>query len=541
MVDIKEGLNYPPGYAEKWIDAGLWTDERPYEWIKKWNDETPDALAIIGQRGELTYGEFYDRTLRCANGLLAAGIGKGDAIAMQLPNVPEILISWHALQMIGAIPVLLHMPYRAGELDPLMNHGGAKGVICWSGLANYDAPATFQGLRDTVPTLEHIFVVGAAAPKGTVAFETLLTAAADEISDPPGADDPCVLAFTSGTSSQPKAIVHSFRTFSSAHRLLAADCGIRQDDRVLSAPPFTHVYGMCVAGITLYAGGAVVLMEMFSPPAFAEAITDCQATGMFCAPAHYLGALHTGTLTPDVTAPLRFAVLAGAACPPEVFLQVEETFQNATAYQMFGMTEILMSFINPLDASHEVRLNSIGTAPDGHELRITDLDGNVLGPDEEGELEIRGAFLFSGYFHNDQATEECFREDGWFRSGDLATIDADGNVAMTGRIKDIINRGGIKINPIDIEALVDEHPDVHFSAIVPMADKIMGEKACLFVQLKPGAAMTLEGICAYLADNNMAKMKWPERLETIDAMPMTPTRKIVKGELVKELQARLVT
>jgi non-ribosomal peptide synthetase component E (peptide arylation enzyme) len=110
---------------------------------------------------------------------------------------------------------------------------------------------------------------------------------------------------------------------------------------------------------------------------------------------------------------------------------------------------------------------------------------------------------------------------------------------MTGRVKDIINRGGIKINPIDIEALVDEHPDVHFSAIVPMPDKIMGEKACMFVQLRPGATLTLEDVCAHLADNGIAKMKWPERLETIDAMPMTPTRKIVKGELVKELRRRL--
>ena len=280
-------------------------------------------------------------------------------------------------------------------------------------------------------------------------------------------------------------------------------------------------------------------MEMFSPPAFAEAITAGGTTGMFCAPAHFLGALHTGTLTPDVTKSLRFAVLAGAACPPEVFLQVEDIFKNATAYQMFGMTEILMSFVNPLDASHDIRLRSIGTPPDGHELRTTDLDGNVLDPDEEGELEIRGAFLFSGYFHNDDANTEAFREEGWVRSGDLATIDSDSNVYMTGRIKDIINRGGIKINPIDIEALVDEHPDVHFSAIVPMPDKILGEKACIFVQLKPGAAMTLAEIRAYLADNDVAKMKWPERLETIDAMPMTPTRKIVKGELVKELRGRL--
>lgn len=539
MADLRDGLNYPPGYAERWIKAGLWTDDRPQIRLKQWATQTPDAPAIVGPRTNISYGEFHDSALRCANGLLAAGIKKGDPVALQMPNTAEILISWHALQMIGAVPMLLHMPYRAGELTPLLNHGGAKAVICWAGLDTYDAPATFAGLRDAVPTLERIFVAGGEAPNGTHSFDALCQADADAIADPPDADDPCVLAFTSGTSSQPKGIVHSFRTLACSHRLLSANCDIRQDDRVLSAPPFTHIYGMCVSGITLYAGGAVVLMEMFTPPAFCQAIAECKATVMFCAPAHFLGALHTGALTPEVTRSLRKAVLAGAACPREVFLQVEQTFTNAAAYQMFGMTEILMSFINPLEASQDIRSRSIGTPPEGHELRICDTDGKVLAPNMEGELEVRGAFLFWGYFDNDEANRETLREGGWFRSGDLATIDEDGNVYMTGRVKDIINRGGIKINPIDVEALVDEHPDVFFSAIVPMPDKILGEKACMFVQLKPGATMTLAQVCSYLTEKGVAKMKWPERLEEIEVMPMNPARKIVKGVLVKELRKRL--
>ena len=539
MVDLRDGLHYPPGWADQWIGAGIWDDQRPHQWVAKWAAETPDAPAMVGANHHVTYAEFHERTRRVAGGLLAAGFRKGDTIGLQLPNVPEMLIAWHAIQSIGAAPIMLHMPYRAGELAPLLNHGEGKGAICWAGIPAYDAPGTFLGLKDgAVPSLETIIVAGGDAPPGAIAWSDLEAAPAADIADPPTADDPCVLAFTSGTSSAPKAIVHAFRTMAASHRYLSADCGIRQDDRVLSAPPFTHIYGMCVAGITLYAGGAVVLMEMFSPPAFAEAITKSQATVMFCAPAHFMGALHSGALTPDVTGHLRTAVLAGAACPPEVFNLVEENFPNVTAYQMFGMTEIVMSFINPLDASLEVRMTSIGTPPVGHELRVSDPDGNILGPDEEGELEVRGAFMFAGYFHNDQANRETLREGHWFRTGDLAKIDADGNVYMTGRVKDIINRGGIKINPIDIEALVDEHPDVHFSAIVPMPDPILGERACLFVQLKPDASLTLDDVCAYLAENGVAKMKWPERLETIGAMPMTPTRKIVKGELVKELAAR---
>ena len=154
---------------------------------------------------------------------------------------------------------------------------------------------------------------------------------------------------------------------------------------------------------------------------------------------------------------------------------------------------------------------------------------------------MRGAFVFAGYFNNDEANLTTMREGGWFRTGDLAKIDQDGNVYLTGRVKDIINRGGIKINPIDVEALVDDHSKVQFSAIVPVPDPVLGEKACLFVQLTPGEIMTLDDVCGYLAEQGVAKMKWPERLETIETMPMTPTRKIVKGELVKELEKRLAS
>ena len=202
---------------------------------------------------------------------------------------------------------------------------------------------------------------------------------------------------------------------------------------------------------------------------------------------------------------------------------------------MWGMTETLMQFVNPLDAPREVRLASIGTPPAGHQIRAV-AEGRVVGPGEEGELEIQGPMLFAGYFDNDEANDGAFSPDGWFRTGDLVTIDKDLNVVMTGRVKDIINRGGIKFNPVDVEGLIDEHPAVVMSAIAPMPDEVMGEKACLFVQLRPGAALTLDDVRDFLAAKNVAKLKWPERIEMVEAMPMTPTRKIIKGRLVAALR-----
>ena len=203
--------------------------------------------------------------------------------------------------------------------------------------------------------------------------------------------------------------------------------------------------------------------------------------------------------------------------------------------QMFGMTETIMSMVVPFDDPPETRIHKIGRAIDGIEMRITADDGTPQPPDTEGELEIRGYSVFPGYFGNEAANREAFRDGGWFRTGDLGTIDETGHLELTGRLKDIINRGAIKINPSDIENLMMGHPAIVDAAIIPVPDEVYGERACLCVTLAPGAALDLAGATSWLADNGVAKMRWPERLEIMDAMPMTPTRKIIKGELAKRI------
>ena len=168
--------------------------------------------------------------------------------------------------------------------------------------------------------------------------------------------------------------------------------------------------------------------------------------------------------------------------------------------------------------------------------RVTDPEGIILGPGEEGELEIMSYANLAGYLNNDAANKASFTADNWFRTGDLAVIDEDGFVDITGRVKDLINRGGIKFNPTDLENTLMAHEAVVQAAIVPMPDEVLGEKACLFVTLTPGSTLTFDEMTGHLAANGFAKMVWPERLEVIDEMPITPTRKIIKGELAARLQ-----
>jgi cyclohexanecarboxylate-CoA ligase len=533
MVDLRSALNYPPDAVARYLADGSWTDETPQHWLAELAEARPDAPAALGVDRTLGYRALYDQALGFANGLLAAGLEKGDPIGVQLPNLPDFLIAYHGIQLMGGVMVMLHMPYRAGELAPLMNHGGLRAIICHAGLPSYDAAGTMLGLKDQVPTLETVIVQGGEAPAGTLAFDDLV-AAPDPIADPPAAADPAVLAFTSGTSAAPKAAVHAYRTLACNHRTYAAACDLGPQDVVVSAPPFTHIYGICVANITLRAGAASALLALYTPQAFAAVIERCRPTVLFCGPAHALACIKAGLFTPALLSSVKRVVFAGSACPAELVSQMEQLCPQATVYQMWGMTECLMLLVNPSDAPRAVRLASIGVPPENSEIRAV-AEGEVVGPGEEGELEVRGPMLFAGYFDNDAANAAAFSPDGWFRTGDLVTIDKDKNVVMTGRVKDIINRGGIKINPIDIEGLVDEHPAVIMSAIAPMPDAVMGEKACLFVQLQPEATLTLAEVQDYLASRNVAKLKWPERLEVVEAMPMTPTRKIIKGQLVAAL------
>lgn len=165
--------------------------------------------------------------------------------------------------------------------------------------------------------------------------------------------------------------------------------------------------------------------------------------------------------------------------------------------------------------------------------------GEGLPVGEEGELQISGYSVLDSYVGGHEANETAFTRDGWFRTGDLASLDAEGNIMITGRVKDVINRGGIKINPSDIESLLDGHPSIVQSAVVPMPDEILGERLCAYVVLRPGNDLTQEQLCDYLAQCKVAKMRWPERLEIVDAMPMTPTRKIIKPVLVADIRRKL--
>ena len=531
-IELRKSLDFDPRIASKHLRLGNWNGDTVTDWLDKWSNETPDAIAAIGGGEEITFAQIRENALRLANSLLELGIRKGDVVAIQLPNQIEFMTVYFAVCMMGGVLSTMHMPYRAGEMEPLLKHGSARAVICAPAADSYDAAAAMLDMCTRVKTLEHVIVASGSAPDGTLSLPQLIEEGTkDQIENPPVASDPVILCFTSGTSSAPKAVVHNYQTMLANNRIAEPIYNMTRDDIVLGGPPFTHAFGICVLNLTLMVGAASLLMPAFTPPTLIELIETSKPTVMFVAPAHVAACLKAGLLDNGNLSSVRIATISGSACPPEIAYALEKAMPNGSVGQMWGMTECFMGLHTPFDGPADIRCESLGVSTPTFEARMVDDKGSVVADGEEGALEIRGCSIIAGYFNNDEANRTAFTGDGWFRTGDLACRDTDGLLRITGRERDLINRGGIKINPTDIEAVIDNHPAVLMSAIAPVPDDVLGERACVYIQLQPDASVTLEEICNWLRKNDIAKMKWPERLEIVGQMPMTPTRKIIKGAL----------
>lgn len=531
-IELRKALDFDPRSASKYLKLGHWNGDTVAAWLDKWAKETPDAVAVRGPGGDITYAEQRDRAVRLANSLLDLGIQKGDVVAIQLPNLPEFTTAYFAVLMMGGVLSTMHMPYRAGEMKPLLEHANARAVICAGAAENYDAPATMMGLQDDVETLEHVIVATGDAPDGTLSLNSLIDdGATSAMENPPVASDPAILCFTSGTSAAPKAVIHSYQTMLANNRIAAPIYGMTGDDVVLGGPPYTHAFGLCVLNFTLMAGATSLLMPGFTPPSFIDLVENGKPTVAFVAPAHVAACLKAGLLETGDFSSIRIATISGSACPPDIAYALEGAMPNGSVGQMWGMTECFMGLHTPFDGPADIRCETLGDTTPTFEARMVLENGDIAPDGEEGELEIRGCSVIAGYFNNEDANRTAFSGDGWFKTGDLACRDAKGSVQITGRAKDLINRGGIKINPVDIEAVIDRHPAVLMSAIAPIPDDVLGERACVYVELQPNSSVTLDEICDWLRENDVAKMKWPEKLQIVDQMPLTPTRKIIKGAL----------
>jgi cyclohexanecarboxylate-CoA ligase len=532
---IRNALRFRPEHVQREIEAGRWTGDTVASWLQRWARETPEATAIAAPGHEgVSYAAALDRAERLATALAALGLRRGDLITVQLPSTPEFVITYYAVARLGGVLSTLHMPYGAGEAEPILRHSRACAVICGAASDKSDPPAVFTALAQRLPNLRHVISVGPPR-SGVLSFEKLIAGADRGSFPPPVASDAALMCYTSGTSAAPKAVPHSFQSLLANPRQCLPVFDLKPGDRVMSAAPLTHAFGLFVANAALMAGATFAPLPMYTPSALAASLERDRPTHAFVGPPHVAALLRAGLLDGRNLGSLRLVVVSGSYCAPELKRALEERLAVGRVIELWGMTETFAVLLGDPQEPARERHAWIGRPTMGSEARIMDLEGRAVPPNVEGELHVRGCSLFAGYFDNAAANSGAFSEDDWLRTGDLAVISETGHVRISGRTKDLINRGGVKINPSDVEALIDRHEAVVQSAIIPMPDPILGERACCCVVFKPGMTLSLDALCAWLEGQGMAKLKWPERLVPIAEMPVTPTGKVIKSALAKLL------
>lgn len=520
-------------------------DDTLRAWLEQRRQRAPDAIAIVEDDRDWTYAELGERVDRLAAGLAGLGLAPADVVAVQLPNGSAFVSLYLAITSLGAVMQTVHMPYRAAELDFLLAHGGARVFVGVADFKGFSPAAHALAMRAAGRGPEHVVVLGegsaAVVSAGAIGFDALLASSAPPPRPELSADHPFLLLYTSGTTANPKGVPHAYRGFLGNARAAVAEFGIGAagaGERLLSAAPMTHLYGLFVLHLGLASGSAQVILPAFTPPGLAQALTRHRAQRLFAAPAHVAALLGAGLVDRDAMGSLAMACLSGSAVSPQLAAQFEDALPACRVLQLWGMSELQAGAYGRPGDDRAARHRGAGRASPGTGLRVVDDAGTVLPAGREGRLQVRGPSVFAGYLDNPQASAAAFTADGWFDTGDTATLAADGELALTGRHSETINRGGVKFNPVDVELLLERHPAIERCAMVPLPDAMLGERACLFAVARGGAPRPLlDELTAWLDRAGIARFKWPERLEWIDAMPLTPTQKVMRGRLVERLRA----
>ncbi len=493
----------------------------------------PDAIAVVAVDGTghdsiLTWAELWERSGRVATTLLSFGVQRGDAVAYQLPNRLEFLTLTLGALRIGAICEPLMPIFRERELRFMLTESAAPVLVVPGSFRGHDHGEMAHELFVDLEAIRDLIVLGdddgEPAPLEALACDEAAVSA-----QRPQPSAIAQLLFTSGSTGEPKGVLHRHEVLDRAADAHIAHFGLRSDDVIYIPSPLAHqtgwLYGMWIAWRL---GATQVIQESWEPEIAFDAIgrhgvTFTQAATPFLA--DLVRVAEDRRLVPN---PLRMFVATGAAIPRDLARRARDVL-GAEVGGGFGTTESCMGagFVPGLD--DERAWTSDGVALANVSLRVVDDHGRGLPPGTEGNFEIATDTLFAGYLHRPADTEAAITEDGWYRPGDLATIDADGYLRITGRVKDVINRGGEKVPVAEIEQLLYEHPAVAEVAIVAMADERLGERACAFVVLADNDIdLDFPSMQAYLDGRRVAKPYWPERLELVAELPRTPSGKIQK-------------
>ena len=530
------------------------------DWVGRWARERPDEDAVVDVRAGgtrvWTWAELDREADKAASLLLELGVEPGETVAYQLPNWGEFTILTLACMKIGAICCALMPIFREREIGFALRRSKARVLVvadefrgrkhaeeAASMLAGAAGAGDDASQDDDALRVEHVLVVGNGAapalPKTDDArwhdFDAALAGQEPDreaiVARKPGPTALSQLFFTSGSTGEPKGVLHRYDALTRAAMMEVEHLGLGRDDTIFIPTPLAHqtglLYGMWLA---FALGSTQVIQDVWDPHRGGRALRDWDGTFVQAA-TPFLADLVRVVEAGEEEAPpaLRIFVVTGAAVP-RALAERATTVLSAAVCGAWGSTEsCLGALAAPGDDPKRV-WGTDGRALAGTRIRIVDEDDKPLGPGEEGNFQVTSRCLFEEYLDRPDLTAAAMTPDGWYRTGDLATIDSDGFLRLTGRVKDIINRGGEKVPVAEIEQLLHEHPAVSEVAIVAMPDERLGERACAFVVRVPEfeGEFGLAEVREYLDGHEVSKFYWPERVETLEEMPRTPSGKIQK-------------
>jgi acyl-CoA synthetase (AMP-forming)/AMP-acid ligase II len=413
-------------------------------------------------------------------------------------------------------------------------------LVCCARFREFDHLAMADALRAKLPALACIGVLRGTPRAGMVGLDdtvAVVGAPAGFAPAPQDADTVMRMAFTSGTTGNPKGVMHSHNTTLAAARILNGDLGLGPRDVMMVWLPVGLNWGYLTLVQCVLAGGRAVLLERFRPADAVALIERECVTYVPTAPASLTAILQEPGLAQRDLSSLRLVVSGGASAPVET-IRAWRRAAPGELLELLGMLETgYQTYTRPGDDPERVA-GSVGRPASHMGLKLIDPDGNPVTPGQEGEICCDGPSVHLGYHANPSANADAFLPDGWFRSGDLGMKDRDGNLRIVGRLKEMINRGGKKFFPREIEEILYTHPKVLFAVIVGIPDDRLGERNCLCLVPKPGAPPSLDELVAFLGDS-VATYKLPERLELFEQLPFTPTGKIQRHLLTRQVVARL--
>jgi len=531
------------------VAQGFWHDRTINDELDACIAVCPDKTALTvlrveeGDTTRFTYLELTRMADRIAVGLARLGVGRNDVVACQLPNWWQFTLTYLACARIGAVMNPLMHIFRERELSFMLKHGEAKVMIVPKRFRGFDYEVMMAALQPTLPHLKHVVVVGSG---GANSFEDLLSGPAwEHASDAsqiltrsrPSPDDVTQILYTSGTTGEPKGVMHTANTILANITAYAKRMRLGGDDVVFMASPMAHqtgfMYGMMMP-IMLKA--SAVLQDIWDP-AYAVAAIQAEQASFTMASTPFLTDLTRAVAEGAGRVPtLRTFLCSGAPIPGSLVEQARRVL-GTKIVSAWGMTENGSVTLIELDDDDERAFNTDGHPLPGVEIKVVDTDGANLPCEVAGELLLRSCSNFGGYLKRPQFNGTD--ADDWFRTGDLGRIDERGYLRITGRSKDVIIRGGENIPVVEIEALLYRHPAVQMVAIIAYPDQRLGERACAVVVPKPGQSIDLSSIVEFLKSQRVALQYIPERLVLREAMPSTPSGKIQKFKLREQLREEL--